>query len=333
MTQPTGQRFTAAVVGLGRIGQGYDYDSRDASVVLTHASGFTHHPAFDLVAGVDPDEQCRERFERRFDRPAYSDIAKLTSSHRPQVWSIGAPTNQHFTVCEQVLRHEPVAILCEKPIATRVADAKRMISATNAAGCALQVNYMRRFEPGVLELRRLIGAGDCGAIQKGVVWYSGGFLNNGSHFIDLLRFLLGEVSGIAVMPGHHGVAAGSDFETDVVIEFGRTRVSFVAAAVTNLSIGEVVLIGTRAMIRYTHGGQVIEVVPAEPDRLDPNRTAFARHGRPVASDIQRYQWHVLDALYRHLVDGSPLNSDGVSATATLEVAEAIRDRVMRREYV
>ena len=56
------QKLAAVVLGLGQIGQGYDYDHPDDSLILTHATGFAYHEAYELVAAVDPDPFQRERF-------------------------------------------------------------------------------------------------------------------------------------------------------------------------------------------------------------------------------------------------------------------------------
>ena len=57
-------RFTAAVVGLGQVGQGYDYNSPDDSVILTHSTALKFHPRFESIGGVDQDPVQRERCER-----------------------------------------------------------------------------------------------------------------------------------------------------------------------------------------------------------------------------------------------------------------------------
>ena len=59
-------KYSAAIIGLGQVGQGYDYTSNDESVILTHASALKYHNGFDLIlAGENRDpaniESCRAR--------------------------------------------------------------------------------------------------------------------------------------------------------------------------------------------------------------------------------------------------------------------------------
>lgn len=292
---------------------------------MTHASAFQHHDGYELAAAVDPDRQQRERFERKFDRPAYADLRELLGRHRPEVVSIGVPTDRHFETFQGVIAAQPLAILCEKPIAARCEDARGMLSLAEKHDCVLAINYPRRFEPGVLELKRAIEAQECGGIYKGVVWYSQGLLNTGSHYIDLLRFLLGEASAIAIIDKGRDWSR-ADPEPDVCIRFADCRVCFLAAREECFARGDMTLIGTDGVIRYAEGGAKIEILKAKPDPRHHVTTVLWQK-RTIPTEWGRYQWHVMDGLYRHLIEKRPLSSDGGSAMANLDVVERIFERL------
>lgn len=315
-------RFTAAVIGLGNIGQGYDYDDHDGSLILTHAGGFLRHNGFDLVASVDPNQRQRDLFISKYQHPAYSTIEELFTNHHPDVVSIAVPTNLHSSVFQMVSKQGPVAVLCEKPIAGSMAEAESMVAQSQSAGFPLQVNFIRRYEPGVLVLRKAIADGLLGTIYKGTVWYTKGFRNNGSHFVDLLRFLLGDVAG------YHIIATGQknqngDPEPDVSIRFGGADVCFLAGRHDFFSLAEIELVGTGGLLRYVDGGRVIEYQRVEQDTVFTNHRTLSRCKENITTDLNRYQWHVLEALHRHLTDGVPLASDGNSALVTMATIEEI----------
>lgn len=316
-----GARFTAAVIGLGRIGQGYDYDEPGDARVATHATAFARHAGYELLAGIDPDPARRERFERKFARATYADVDALLAHARPDVVAVAVPTAQHLPVIERALAGRPQAIVCEKPIASRRVDAERIVALAAERGAALVVNYMRRFEPGVLALKQALARGAVGEIVKGTAWYTKGLRENGSHFVDLLRFLLGEVTDARVLePGRE---LGDDAEPDACIRFGKAPVYVLAARDECFALGELMLLGTLGTVRYADGGALIEIRTAMPARHDASARRLAPHAQRVPTDIARYQWHVADALYRHLTAGTPLASEGRSATETLAVVEAV----------
>lgn len=316
------QKFSSVVLGLGQIGQGYDYDHPDDSLILTHATGFAYHEAYELVAAVDPDRVKRERFEKKFGQPAYPDVQTLLTQHQPEVLSIAVTTPLHYQVFQEVIHCQPRAVLCEKPIATCVKDAKCMVALAEENKCALLLNYIRRFEPGVLALKQVIQERQLGQIYKGTVWYGKGLLNNGSHFVDLLRFLLGDVVEIQIL-NRGRKWDDQDPEPDVCIRFGETAIFFLSAREEYFSVGDMELIGTQGKIRYAEGGTIIELRKTEPDPVFPGYTILGQEKRIIPSDLKRYQWHVLDHLHRHLLYGTPLYSDGKSATETLEVIENV----------
>ncbi len=319
------KKLGAVVVGLGQIGQGYDYDDADGELTVTHATGFASHDAYELLAAVDPDPAQRQRFERKFERPAYPDLPGMLSTHRPEVVSIAVPTPLHYPVFKEVVGCHPRAVLCEKPIASQAVDARQMLALAEEKRLPLLVNYMRRFEPGVLALKQAIRDQQIGDIYKGTVWYSKGLLNNGSHFVDMLRFLIGEVSDFRVLSAGRRWD-GDDPEPDVGIRFGGASIYFLAGREERFTMGEVELIGTLGTVRYLEGGAVIQMRRTRPDPTFEGYSILDE-AEAIPSQIDRYQWHTLEHLKRHLTHSEPLASNGDTATETLEVVERIHEQL------
>lgn len=316
------RRFSAAILGLGQIGQGYDYDASDDCLILTHASAYHYHAGFELVAATDPDPEQRERFVRKFGLPAYPDLASLISGHRPEVYSICVPTSQHFQVFKEIIPCGPAAVLCEKPIALGLSEAQEMVRLAEAHQVALLINYIRRFEPGGTALKEAVQRREFGDIYKGVAWYSKGIIHNGSHYLDFLRFLLGEVTDLQVIEkGREWL--GHDPEPDVCLHFGDVPIYFLAAREECFSTGGIELMGTGGHIHYRDGGERIEVRRMQPDPTFPGYKILNPDPQLIPNDMKRYQWHVLDHLYRHLTGKTALNGDGKSATETLRIVHKI----------
>lgn len=316
------RRFSAAILGLGQIGQGYDYEAADDSLILTHANAYRFHEGFELVAAADPDPEKRQRFARKFGLPAYGDLDSLISGHRPEVFSICVPTAQHFQVFQEIIPCRPAAVLCEKPIAFTMSEAQEMVRLAKAYQVALLINYIRRFEPGGAALKEAIQQREFGDIFKGVAWYSKGIIHNGSHYLDFLRFLLGEVTGLQVLEkGREWLR--HDPEPDICLHFGDIPIYFLAAREECFSAGGIELLGTGGQIHYRDGGGCIEIRRVQADPTFPGYKILQSEPSRIPNDMKRYQWHVLDHLYRHLTGKTALNGDGKSATETLAVIQKI----------
>lgn len=317
------RRLTAAVIGLGKIGLRLDLEAADATRVATHARAFAIHPGYQLVAGIDPDATGRSLFERHYRLPAFPDVADmLAAGIRPEVCSIAVPTPLHARIYEEVIALRPAAVLCEKPLAERVVEAERMVAAAEDCGCLLAVNYMRRFDPGVLVLRSLIADGVLGDIYKGCAWYSKGLLNNGSHVVDLLAFLLGESGAVQVLQAGR-IWDGHDPEPDFALRFGTANILFLATREECFSYIGFELIGTEGVLRYTDAGHRIEFRRARTEPSLPGYRVLSPEVEMLQTDLKRYQWHAVDALHRCLNEGAPLHSSGKSALETLRTIDRV----------
>lgn len=108
------------------------------------------------------------------------------------------------------------AVLCEKPLATSVADATAMVAACEAAGVPLMVAFPVRFSPAFADLRDQYQAGTLGRVHaitgtnNGQVpaaraWFTDPTLAGGGamtdhtvHLVDMVDALLGGVPAVRV---------------------------------------------------------------------------------------------------------------------------------------
>jgi predicted dehydrogenase len=312
--------YRAAVVGLGNVGMGYDYDKCDASYILSHASAYRFHEGYELVAGVDLDLNRRRMFENKYGCTAYENLTDMLESARPEVISISVPTPLHHSVFKEVIRTSPKAVICEKPLSGDLERAREIKRLSEDARCVLCTNYMRRFEPGAQELKRLLDDGNLGSVYKVIVWYSKGLINNASHYVDLCLSLFGDVDDIKRVAKGRRVS-DVDFEPDFILSFPNINVYFMALKDECFSVGDMWIVGEKGVVEYKNGGHDISIKYVEKDPVYPSYLVLSECGERVDSDMSRYQYHVVDSLYRHLsTDGvDPLPED-----RTLRVLEIIR---------
>jgi len=190
-------RYRAGIIGLGFIG-GADQVSGDAlgqkveNLDGTHLAALSGHPRIQLVAGSSRDEGRRERFARRTGAAAYARWEEMLAKERLDIVSVAtyAPFHAEMT-CACAARGARV-VYCEKPIATRLPDAERMVKACDEAGALLVINHQRRFHPCYRKLQALIASGGLGELTSASLQWGNGRLGNvGTHMIDALCMLTG----------------------------------------------------------------------------------------------------------------------------------------------
>ena len=303
---------------------GYDYQCPDDSLIITHASAFHYHPAFQLTAAVDTDNEKRVQFERKFRGRAYSSVTELFLDNSPDVVAIAVPTAYHHSTFMETIQHDIDAVLLEKPISDRLDRATEMVEEARKRGIAVLVNYMRRSEPGLRKVKQMIDSGRLGEIFKGVVWYSKGILNNGSHFVDLLQFLFGNPEEVKVVkPGRKW--QGSDPEPDVLMRFNSGDIYLLAGKEEYYSIAEMEIYGTEGKLLYKDGGNMIELYSRVNDPVYPGYTVLTGEPLVIPNELKKSQYHVLNNLSDFLAGRvERLDSDGESALSTLKLVDQIK---------
>lgn len=309
---------------------GYDFGDSPRKSVITHAQAFGSHRGFKLVAGMDSNPQARKRFEKKFKAPAFKTVEEMLIETKPEVVSICAPTSAHKSVFDVIIRtcrsnKIPLkAIICEKPLAFDANDAEDMVAQAKADSVLLVVNFMRRFEPGVKEVKKLIHKKNLGEIYKATVWYSKGLHNSASHLIDLFRFWFGEASNVEVISKGRKWS-GEDPEPDFKVQFGGIEAYFLSAREECFSYSEIDIFGTKGKLHYTSATGEITFQAAIKDPV---------HGKWGYRNLEKkekklknlsafYQKHLLDSLVKALNKGKEIDSDGYSALKSSMVIDQI----------
>jgi UDP-N-acetylglucosamine 3-dehydrogenase len=207
--------YRAAVIGCGKVGRG-------------HAGSYRNAPGTDLVAVVDVNGAVCKAFAGEFGvERTYVNPVDMLEGEKPDIVSVCTwpPLHADLTVaaCEAGSR----VVLCEKPMALNLAEADRMLDAARGSGTLLCINHQRRFSARYAAARRLIEEGEIGELTQVTGICNGDALTDGTHLIDLTRFLNGDVSigsvfG-AIEMSHRGYVDPDGMGT---LEFNETRMRY-----------------------------------------------------------------------------------------------------------
>ena len=286
--------FSCLLVGLGQIGMGYDLDLDSGKYIYTHARAFTLHPAFELLGGVDVSLKKRQLFTKNYDCPAYESIDFALSEFSPDVIIIAVPTSLHVLVVEEILsKAKPLAILCEKPLADTFKQGQYLVELCNKKNTKLYVNYMRRSAPGVIQIKHRIDADIIKYPIKGIVWYTKGFLHNGSHFFNLFEYWLGEYKSARLINGGRELE-GVGAEPQVQVTFSNGVVDFIPAWEECFSHYTVELISASGRLYWGQGNLTWQQVDVDP--LINSYKKLSPETESIPTGMEKYQWHVTEQL-------------------------------------
>lgn len=175
----------AAIVGAGMMACGLDRDRPQPP--RSHLGGL--EAAGFAIAGVQDTDPRALDLPRSRGCPVFDTLDELLAAGADVV-TICVPPAAQAAAFARVLAAKPKAIVCEKPLAPTLEQAEAMAAAARAAGIPVIVNYTRRFTGLYRDLRQRFLAGE--QPLTATIRYAKGLRHNGTHAIDLLRFLFGE---------------------------------------------------------------------------------------------------------------------------------------------
>lgn len=315
------------LIGLGDIGVGYDLEMPMQKYVLSHARAFSEHPKFELSAGVDTCSSHRDRFTNKYGAPSFSNVDDAYLVLSPDLVVVATPTDSHLEIVRDVFKFgKPKAILCEKPLAYSLTEAQQIYDLCYQNNCELYVNYFRQAEPSVNEIRKRLKTNMIKGPIKGIVWYSKGLFNSGSHFIDLLCEIMGDARQIRIIePGR--LWQGIDPEPDVEIDFDRGRVLLVAADAQNFFHNSVELIASNGLLRFVDGGACITWQQKDEDLHMNGNMKLSSYVENIPTDFERAQFNVVEELSTAMDGHTARISTGFQAMRAQEILENIRKRL------
>ena len=208
-TGPAGQPILGRRIRIGLVGCGRIADR--------HLEAFAAHPDdCELVAVCDTDATRLGEAVERTGAKGFGSLDELLAGSDADLVVLATPSGLHAGQairCAEARRH----VVTEKPMATRWQDGKAMVAACDAAGVQLFVVKQNRRNATVRLLKGAIEAGRFGRIHMvtvNVFWarpqsyydsapwrgtweFDGGaFMNQASHYVDLLDWLIGPVESV-----------------------------------------------------------------------------------------------------------------------------------------
>lgn len=221
------------------------------------APAIAHTPGHRLAAIWGRDPQRTQAYAQKYEgaRSAPSAEALMQSKDLDAVY-IAAPNFQHADLTERAAERG-LHVLCEKPMATSLEEAGRMIEACRRNGVRLAIGNMMRFNPCHAWIRDFITGGGLGAPTEaqGKFGYDlpaffplatspwrlesrlsggGALMDVGVHTIDLLRWLLGqEVSEVSALIDTRTHPFPIDWSSAAVLRFNGGAIASVSSSFDN----------------------------------------------------------------------------------------------------
>ena len=320
----------AKKLGWGLIGTGRIADDRVLPAIKAFAGN-------ELIGVVSREQARADMFAAKFGaKNAYMRYEDLLGNPEVAVVAIHTPNNLH---AEQAIAAARAGkhVFCDKPMATSVSDAERMIDACREAGVKLAVNFHSRFMPCFIDSKRIIDSGEIGEVQIVQFEASPGYrpgirlatwrvdpemaglgttMSIGVHAYDTLRFLLSsEIVQVSAM---------FDTTRGVMEETNMSTLRFASGAFAHVNVNErsphphndFVIYGSkgritgRSLTRSRSGGEM-EVLTADGKKRRTEYPAINAHAACVIG------------FSKALLEGREPSASGVDGLKSVQLTDAM----------
>jgi predicted dehydrogenase len=323
--------LSVLIVGCGKIAGGFDKGRRLTDFPYSHAGAYIRDSRFKMAACIEPDEARRIEFMKEWNiQLGFSSIDEMLNlDYRFDVISICSPTTNHSHDIEVALQLSPKLIFCEKPMTASLDDTERLVEACKTANVMIAVNHTRRWDPSISQLQADMLSGRRGELRSIVGIYNKGILNNGSHMLDLLHFLVGPVSVINV-----GNSVSDYLHNDPTIPVWLETeqgvpIHLVGADAEDYVFFEVQLIFSLGVLTMEEGGLYWR------ERRTVQSTTFKGYrklddGARYAGGYSHAMIKAIDNIYRAVIKDDVLVSSGESALLAQRVCEKIKQMALTK---
>ena len=303
---PADRTLRVVVIGLGTIAR------------IAHLPTLRELDDVDIVGLCDTAEVLAgHRFA-----PGFDDLEKMLGVVEPDAAFVLTPADTHAGIAEKLITRK-VATFCEKPLASTVEQAQRIVQLAELHQVPVMVGFNRRFAPTYLRAKAAIDTNPAtiGIFQKTRRdRYYRASLDNLIHMVDLARFFFGECTH---------VTAEASFDDPYWEENLSATLRFASGQIATI-------IGNRSCGIWTervdlHGsGQTVTVNAPGEIRIAADDTERVEHLSPPASGFD----HPIDTLgftaqARHFLDAARAGRDVTQNNARSGLAtQELMDRIL-----
>jgi UDP-N-acetyl-2-amino-2-deoxyglucuronate dehydrogenase len=233
----TEKKYRFALVGCG-------------GIAPKHAYAVKKIEGAELAAVCDTNETRAELIGKQYNVPFYKKYDEMLEKEKIDIVNILTPSGLHSEHTMDIVKKYKKHIVCEKPMALSLEQADGMIETCAAHGCRLFIVKQYRYNPPVQKLKEAVDSGLLGKLILGTVrlrwrrdqkyydrdaWrgtreLDGGVLmNQASHHIDLLEWIMGEPVSVIGKTSTYLVNIETDNTAIALITFNSGAIGLIEA--------------------------------------------------------------------------------------------------------
>jgi D-apiose dehydrogenase len=299
----------------------------------------------DIVAICDTNPARLNLIGEQFNISArYTDARTMLETERSDFVDIATTVPTHRALVELAASLK-IPVICQKPFAQNIADAKAMVAACDATNTPLMVHENFRWQSAILKVNEVITSGAIGKPFWGRVSFRSGYdvfsgqpyLAEGERFIvedlgihalDVARFLLGDVNTVSARTTRINPNIKGEDVATILLDHGAGVTSIVDCSYATRQEVEafpetlIEIDGTLGSLRLSQGYQLTVTTPAGTTNQDVSPPLLPWASKPwhnIQESVVLIQQHWVDCL----IHNREPDTSGLDNLQTFALVEAV----------
>ena len=281
----------------------------------------------------DAEKSRLESFQDAHPVPASTDFEEMLAAPGITAVAIAAPAAQHFGLAKRALLAGK-DVFVEKPLALKVEEGEELVALAKKLSRILMVGHLLHYHPAVVELRRLIQAGELGRVE----YISSSRLNLGKLRTEediLWSFAPHDISAILHLLNEAPVqvaAQGASYLNHPISDVTLSILSFASGVKAHIFVSwlhpfkeqKLIIVGDRKMAVFddTESERKLVLYPHRIDWVDRMPVAFRAEGEVVPlkkeEPLRNECQHFIDSVR----DRTRPRTDGENGLSVLRILHA-----------
>ena len=319
--------YKVGIIGCGRIAGGFEY-LPNRIFPSTHAGAYLANPLTKLIAICDKDAGRLEQFSKKWKiKNCFNNHKKMLKTNSLDLLSICTHEDTHYEIISDAIELGVKNIFCEKPRGKNSAEIIKILSLCDKNQVNLIVNHTRRWNDKFIYVKNFINHASLGSITSITGRYTSGIRVIGSHMLDIMRFLVGEIKfihglrekGLSVLNLSYSENFNSqDHSYSGIMYFENGTIGFLdGSARKKYLIFEIEIQFEKGKLILSDNGQTLSIWQHDKVKLIQVENEIINEKPMMANAVQ----HITEVISNHAKNNICNGDDGLKVIQLIEALE------------
>lgn len=312
--------YNVVIIGAGNIAS--EYDDASSTQILTHAHAVKQLSKFNLLGFYDVDKKKAKAAAVKWKTKVIYNLNSIQKNI--DIVCCAVPDEFHYSVLKEISTFSVLkAVICEKPIAKKVIQAKELVDLYSKKDIPLFVNYTRRFMPEFMELKKWVE--QSGRLIVGNCFYGKGVCHNCSHMLNILELFWKDIKVLSVDNFLYDYFE-DDPSVTFVLEAGSGKIYFYPIDCKIATVFEFDLFFEGGRVKYSDAEGIIEYYKIQESAVYTNELNYTLEKR-IKLERTEAMLNLYKNVYNVLNLKKEVISTGMDAYRTICLCESISDKI------